>query len=220
MARVKTRTPQQRDARELALTRPADPYRGALTDPYPAPALIAEPAAQPVATAGQRQPAQLGEEPAAAPAGVAAPAVQRQPGTPGAATWAGILAIVLGLTMGLFGLLLLTIVSLQNDYSSADRSFYRGTDSGYVVLGLLDFGLAACCGIGGIVLLTGRITGRIAVTVGGWAILILAAFWYVGADIRPIVPIIVAVVAAVMLLLSYTPSVTRWLGVLPPPQPS
>ena len=132
---------------------------------------------------------------------------------------AGIIGIALGLTLGLFGLLLLTIVSLQNDYGAPDRSFYRGTDSGYVVLGLVDFGLAACCGIGGIVLMTGRVSGRIAVTAGGWATLMLAGFWLVDGTVNVVVPIVLAVAAATMLFFSYQRAVTDWLGVLPPPQP-
>ena len=149
------------------------------------------------------------------------PGRQRQVnrGTPGAATLAGIVGIALGLTLGLFGLLLLTIVSLQNDYGAPDRSFYRGTDSGYVVLGLVDFGLAACCGIGGIVLMTGRLSGRIAITVGGWATLMLSGFWLLDGAVRAVVPAVLAVSAATMLFFSYQRPVTDWLGVLPPPQP-
>jgi hypothetical protein len=88
-----------------------------------------------------------------------------------------------------------------------------------VVLGLVDFGLAACCGIGGIVLMTGRLSGRIAVTVGGWATLMLSGFWLLDGAVRAVVPIVLAVSAATMLFFSYQRPVTDWLGVLPPPQP-
>lgn len=215
MADARPRTPQQRAARELALTPPANPYRGALSDPYSRPV-----PQQPAATSkpASRLTSSLDSEPAGARPATGQP--RRVPrGTPGSATLAGIVGIALGLTLGLFGLLLLTIVSLQNDYGAPDRSFYRGTDSGYVVLGLLDFGLAACCGIGGIVLMTGKVSGRIAITVGGWATLMLSGFWLLDGAVRAVVPIVLAASAATMLFFSYQRSVTDWLGVLPPPQP-
>lgn len=211
MADARPRTPQQRAARELALTPPANPYRGALSDPY------SRPVPQPPAATSKPTSRLAGEPADAPPATGQPPRVPR--GTPGAATLAGIVGIALGLTLGLFGLLLLTIVSLQNDYGAPDRSFYRGTDSGYVVLGLLDFGLAACCGIGGIVLMTGKVGGRIAITVGGWATLMLSGFWLLDGAVRALVPIVLAVSAATMLFFSYQRPVTDWLGVLPPPQP-
>jgi hypothetical protein len=201
MTEARARTPQQRAARELARTPIADPYRGALSDPFSQPMPDQPPPNQPTA-AGQ-------------PTGTYRPTA----GTPSSATLAGILGIALGLTLGLFGLLLLTIVSLQNDYGAPDRSFYRGTDSGYVVLGLVDFGLAVCCGIGGIVLMTGRVGGRIAMTVGGWATMMLSGFWLLDGNVQPAVPIVLAVAAATMLFFGYQRPVTYWLGVLPPPQP-
>lgn len=216
MARVRTRTAQQRDARELALTRPADPYRGALKDPF-TPTRVAVPANDPAPTTASVRTA---TEPSAAtadqPLAVSRPV---RAGQPGGITLAGILGIVLGLGTGIFGLLLVTIVNLQDQYGAPDRSFYRGTDSGYIVLGLLDFGIAALCGVGGITLLTGRVLGRIALTVGGWACLILAAYWLEDSSVRWFVPIGVAVLAAAMLFGAYTRTATRWLGVLPTPQP-
>lgn len=226
---TKAGTPQQRAARELARTPPANPYRGALTDPFSQP--LPEPPAAPERPAPDRA-ATGSYRPAAGTPGY--PTTTRTPGyatttrtpgypttagTPGYATLAGILGIALGLTLGLFGLLLLTIVSLQNDYGAPDRSFYRGTDSGYVVLGLLDFGLAVCCGIGGILLMTGRVSGRIALTAGGWATLLLSGFWLLDGNVRLLVPIVLAVAAATMLFFSYQQPVTYWLGVLPSPQP-
>jgi hypothetical protein len=214
MPEARARTPQQRAAHELARTPTANPYRGALSDPFSAP-VADQPTRAERGSAGT-EAAGSGGEPAATGA---QPSYRPTSGTPGSATLAGILGIALGLTLGLFGLLLLTIVSLQNDYGAPDRSFYRGTDSGYVVLGLVDFGLAACCGIGGIVLMTGRISGRIAVTVGGWATLLLSGFWLLDGNVKAVVPIVLAVAAATMLFFSYQRPVTYWLGVLPPPQP-
>ncbi len=222
MAGTRARTPQQRAARELALTPPANPYRGALSDPYSQP-VPQQPAATGMPDGRPTDARPADARPADARPADARPAAGRPHrvprGTPGSATLAGIVGIALGLTLGLFGLLLLTIVSLQNDYGAPDRSFYRGTDSGYVVLSLVDFGLAACCGIGGIVLMTGKVSGRIAVTVGGWATLMLSGFWLLDGAVRAIVPIILAVSAATMLFFSYQRPVTDWLGVLPPPQP-
>ncbi|HTZ43640.1 MAG TPA: hypothetical protein VMB79_07235 [Jatrophihabitans sp.] len=198
MAPARKPTTQQRDARELARTPPADPYRGTLTDPFSRP--VAEPAREPVPERADPVP-----RPSAR--------------TPSGASLAGIIGIALGLTLGLFGLLLLTIVSLQNDYGAPDRSFYRGTDSGYVVLGLVNFVLAGCCAIGGIVLMTGRLSGRIALTIGGWATILLSGFWLIDGSVRVVVPIVLAVAAATMLCFGYQRPVTDWLGVLPPPQP-
>lgn len=203
MATARTRTAQQRDARELALTRPPDPYRGGLTDPYGGRPVASQPP-------GADQPVP-GEPPV-----TTFPATDRSPTS---ATFAGILGIALGLTLALFAMLLLTILSLQNDYGAPDRSFYRGTDSGYLVLALVDFGLAVACALGGIVLMTGRVSGRIAMTVGGWGTLLLAAFWYLRGELNPIAPVIMAIAALAMLMLCYQRSVTRWLGVLPAPQP-
>jgi len=223
MAKARTRTPQQLAARELALTPPSNPYRATLSDPYSQPVLERQPAV-PERTAAERAAA-VRALPERAAAERTEPQQQNgQParmvrGTPGAATMAGIIGIALGLTLGLFGLLLLTIVSLQNDYGAPDRSFYRGTDSGYVVLGLVDFGLAACCAVGGIMLMTGRVNGRIATTAGGWATLMLSGFWLLDGAVRIAVPIVLAVAAATMLFFSYQRPVTDWLGVLPPPQP-
>jgi len=211
MAPARKPTPQQRDARELARTPPADPYRGTLTDPFSRP--VAEPPTD--SKPGDNKPAggsSIGRD--------SADPIPRPPTrTPSGAPLAGILGIALGLTLGLFGLLLLTIVSLQNDYGAPDRSFYRGTDSGYVVLGLVNFVLAACCGIGGIVLMTGRLSGRIALTIGSWATILLSGFWLVDGAVRAMVPIVLAIAAATVLFFSYQRPVTYWLGVLPPPQP-
>jgi hypothetical protein len=202
MATARDRTAQQRDARELALSRPTDPYRGAMLDPFsdrPAPVPAGEPGADPPPV----------------------PPLPRVPaGTPAAATAAGLLGLALSLAMALFGISLLALLSLQSDYGAPDRSFYRGADSGSAVLALIDFGLSAGCGLGGGMLMSGRVVGRVAITVSGWAIIGLSAFWYLRGHASSAVAVSVGVAAAAMLLLSYQRSVTRWLGVLLPPQPT
>lgn len=197
MASSRRRTPQQRDARELALTRPADPYRGALTDPY----------------LDQPEPG-LPEFPVEVP-----PLPRVGSDTPGSATAAGVLGITLALVLALFGVSLLAVLSLQHDYGTADRSFYRGTDSGYVVLALLDFGLAIGSGAGGIALMNGRLGGRLALTATGWTTLMLSAFWYLRGQVTVFIPLVIAAAATIILTCAYQAKVTRWLGVLPVPQP-
>ena len=201
MATASSRTAQQRDARRLALTRPPDPYRGGLFDPF---------SDRPSGTA-QTLPSE--------PVELAPLAGRRNFGTPGPASVAGVTGIVLGLCLALFGISLLALISLQNQYGAPDRSFYRGSDSGYVILGLIDFGLAAGCVAGGIMLMDGRLVGRIALTVAGWTTLALSAFWYLRGHVVLAVPIIVALAAAAMLMCSYQRSVSYWLGVLPAVQP-
>ncbi len=196
----RTPTPQQQAARELALTPPANPYRGALLDPYAAVA--------PSPTAAEVEPV---EQPTAI-------ADRPQTRMPSSANFAAIIGIVLGLLLALSGLVLLTVLSLEHDYGAPDRSFYRGSDSGYLVLGLLDFGLAICCAVGGILLLGGRVLGRVALTAGGWATLVLAGYWLVAGG-RIIPPLLFGLGAALMLALAYNRAVTEWLGVLAPPQP-
>jgi len=200
----------RRDARELATTRPADPYRGALTDPYAAPVPKPGPgnAAATGAVSTQSRPA-AGTE------------YQPPPGSrnPGQAVLAGIVAIGLGAITGLFGLLLLAIISLQEEYGAPDRSFYQGSDSSYLLLALLDFALGGCLVVGGISLLTGRLIGRVLITVAGWTVLALSAFWWVQAPVTALVPLLLALLSLAMLVLSYQANVTRWLGVLPAAQP-
>jgi hypothetical protein len=211
----------RRDARELAATRPADPYRGALTDPYAAPTVQPGAATQPGTTAqpgaaGSAVPLAASAEPRSSDSDYQPPAGHR---TPGQAVLAGILAIGLGATSGLFGLLLLAIVSLQEEYGAPDRSFYQGSDSSYVLLALLDFVLGACLVVGGISLLTGRLAGRLLITIAGWTVLALCAFWWVQASVTAMVPLVVALLSLGMLVLCYQARVTRWLGVLPAAQP-
>lgn len=214
----------RRDARELALTRPADPYRGALTDPYTG---QVAPAAS---TTGQLAPAGAVAPPTRP--GHATRAVDPRLGTsvdynplpagnraPGPAVMAGIIAISLGAALGLFGLLLLAIISLQDEYGAPDRSFYQGSDSSYLLLALLNFALGACLAVGGIALLTGRLVGRLAITIAGWTMIALCGFWWLQAAVNGWVPLVIALLSLIMLALSYQASVTRWLGVLPAAQP-
>lgn len=206
----------RRDARELAVTRPADPYRGALTDPYQARTVQPGPASAPTPAAvrtGSRTAAGTDHRPSA---DYQPPAGHRSPGQ---AMLAGIVAIGLGATTGLFGLLLLAIISLQEEYGAPDRSFYQGSDSSYLLLALLDFVLGGCLVVGGISLLTGRLIGRVLITVAGWTVLALCAFWWVQAPVTALVPLLLALLSLAMLVLSYQASVTRWLGVLPAAQP-
>src|SRR3954469_669491 len=206
----------RRDARELARTPPPDPYRGALAAPYASPA-------QPTESAGT--PSLAGQPPGREPApGTSAPAADHRPSparnrTPGQAVLAGILAIGIGSAVGLFGLLLLAIISLQEEYGAPDRSFYRGSDSSYLLLALLDFALAGCLVVGGISFLTGRLVGRLSITAAGWTVLALCGFWWLQATVEAPVPLLVALSSLGMLVLAYQASVTRWLGVLPAAQP-
>lgn len=202
----------RRDARELAATRPVDPYRGGLTDPFTA--LPPRPASAPVSSDSRQRGR---DEPSTAAVAGYQPAPGRH--TPGQAVLAGILAIGLGATTGLFGLLLLAIISLQEEYGAPDRSFYQGSDSNYLLLALLDFGLGAGLVAGGISLLTGRLSGRVLITAAGWAGLVLCAFWWVQSSVTAAVPLAFALLSLGMLMLSYQASVTRWLGVLPAAQP-
>jgi len=204
------------DARELATTMPPDPYRGALTDPY-----TGRPTATPAVGTGlsAAQPA------AGAGAGVglgSVPDYSRLPArnrTPAPAVLAGILAIGLAAVLGMFGLLLLAIISLQDEYGAPDRSFYRGSDSNYLLLALLNFALGASLAIGGISFVTGRLGGRLVITIAGWAVLVVCGFWWLQATVNALVPLFLAAASLGMLALAYQASVTRWLGVLPAAQP-
>jgi hypothetical protein len=206
-------------ARELALTQPADPYRAALTDPYSGRPAAAPPPAGP-GSAGRPDGGLDGPANGPGPIPVAGygqlPASNR---TPGPAVMAGILALGLAALLGLFGLLLLAIISLQDEYGAPDRSFYRGSDSSYLLLALLDFALGACLAIGGISFLTGRVIGRLVITISGWTVLTVCGFWWLQAAVNGMVPLLMAAASLGMLALSYQASVTRWLGVLPAAQP-
>lgn len=208
------------DARELAASRPADPYRGALTDPY-----TALPGPAPVAgssvgdTAAAVKPADLSDEGSVSSATEDHQRAASSNNAPGPAVIAGIIALALGAVLGLFGLLLLAIISLQDQYGAPDRSFYKGSDSSYLLLALLNFGLGGCLVIGGISFLTGRLNGRLAITVAGWTVIAVCGFWWSQGTVTRLMPLVICLSTVGMLALSYHRSVTRWLGVLPAAQP-
>jgi hypothetical protein len=239
MATGSARTPQQRDAHELARIPQANPYRGAMLDPFatspadpaspadsaspadpasPSDSASSPPSRSPAIPHNPHRPART-RRPARSPADRPPVAPWASTATPTAATVAGVLGLALSLAMALFGISLLALLTLQSDFGAPDRSFYRGADSGSVVLALIDFGLAGGCAVGGMLLMGGRVLGRIACTVAGWLILCLSAFWYLRGHASAAVPVTVALAAGAMLLLSYQASVTRWLGVLLPAQP-
>ena len=227
------------DARELAAAKPADPYRGALTDPYSGrPAAAAAPAGPNGAGPSAGRPgAAAGRPRAAAPspgAAASSPGANTGPGAnpaegygrrpagnsvPGPALMAGILALGLATILGLFGLILLAIINLQDEYGAPDRSFYRGSDSSYLLLALLNLVLGAGLVIGGISFLTGRLLGRLAITIAGWTVLTVCGFWWLRGTVNDLVPLLIAAASLGMLALCYQASVTRWLGVLPAAQP-
>jgi hypothetical protein len=213
------------DARELAASRPADPYRGALTDPYTPPPAVDVKATAPTGAALAGISSTVTGEPTGT-RNEAAPtqAEDHEPvppgnATPGPAVVAGIIAIALGAALGLFGMLLLAIISLQDEYGAPDRSFYRGSDSSYLLLALLDFALGGCLVAGGISLLTGRLNGRLALTVAGWTVIALCGFWWSQGATNRLLPLLIGLLALAMLALCYQRSVTRWLGVVPAAQP-
>jgi hypothetical protein len=208
------------DARELAVTKPADPYRGALTDPF-----SGRPAAAPSTGPNSAGPSTGALDAAGANNGLRQdPAAEYGPlpagnRTPAPAVMAGILALGLAAILGLFGLLLLAVISLQDEYGAPDRSFYRGSDSSYLLLALLNFVLGASLVIGGISFLTGRILGRLVITIAGWTVLTVCGFWWLQAAVNDLVPLLLAAASLGMLALCYQASVTRWLGALPAAQP-
>jgi hypothetical protein len=206
------------DARELAATKPADPYRGALTDPYLSQSATAGALPGPDRNAAVAGP---GPHPTTVPDDGASEYVQPPAGnrTPAPAVMAGVLAIALAAVLGLFGLLLLAIISLQDEYGAPDRSFYRGSDSSYLLLALLNLALAASLAIGGISLLTGRLAGRLVITIAGWTVLTVCGFWWLQSTVNGLVPLVMAAASLCMLALAYQAVVTRWLGVLPAAQP-
>ncbi|HEX4729471.1 MAG TPA: hypothetical protein VH298_16805, partial [Jatrophihabitans sp.] len=168
MATRSARTPQQRDAHELARTPQADPYRGSMLDPFAASSPVAKsPTTKPAASPPTKPPANPRPTENSQPVRSQPVAPWASTATPAAATIAGVLGLMLSLPMALFGISLLALLSLQSDFGAPDRSFYQGADSGSVVLALIDFGLAAGCAMGGILLMGGRVLGRVTCTVSG-----------------------------------------------------
>jgi len=203
MAAPRRNSATARDARELAKTPVPNPYRGQLADPY-----SGGPSAGDAGPANDVAPA--------LPSGVLY--FSRIPAPP-PATAAGVTGIVLGAVIALFGLMLMAILSFQNELGAPDRSFHQGNDASFLLLAFLDYGLAALCIGGGSGLLSGRVAGRIALTAGGWITVGMCFFWWHSNHVQDFVPMFVGIAAAAMLIAMYDPKVTRWLGVLPPPQP-
>ncbi|MCW2491430.1 MAG: hypothetical protein JWN47_794 [Frankiales bacterium] len=198
------------DARELATSPVADPYRGQLTDPF-----YEQPVPDDVALFVPR---------GTGPAAVARPArrpallqVHRQ--TPGIVVTVGVAAIVLGVLIAVLGLLVIAVINISNNLDGGDRSFYRGQDATYVLLGVLDFGIAVALIGGAIAVMSGKITGRIALTAANWAVVGLSVYWWRQPSVPPFIPIALGLVALASLIALYQASITRWLGVLPAAQP-
>jgi hypothetical protein len=205
MAASQRNSATARDARELAKTLVPNPYRGQLADPYSDGAIPAG-----VALAG---------DVARAPASPGGPLYFSRIPAPQPATAAGVTGIVLGALIALFGLMLMAILSFQNELGAPDRSFHQGNDASFLLLAFLDYGLAAVFIGGGSGLLSGRVAGRIALTAAGWITIGMCFFWWHTNHVQDFVPIFVGIAAAAMLIAMYDPKVTRWLGVLPAPQP-
>jgi hypothetical protein len=228
MARTKDRTKDQRvaatQARELALTPVSNPYRGQYADPF-ADQRVPQGTLMHAPTGGQHIAASTNRS--LAPPTVAPPLETRvdvtgrpiRPPAPRLAVAAGVLALVLGVIVGVLGLLLIALISISHNIDVGDRSFYQGQDSSYVLLGVLNLGVSAALVIGAVAMMTGRISGRIALTAGAWTVLGFSAFWGTQDAVPAFMPIVLAAAALAILTLSYQRSLTRWLGVLPPPQP-
>jgi hypothetical protein len=205
MAGSRRNSPTARDARELAGTPVPNPYRGQLADPY---------TDRPVPADATLNGGQTGS-----PALPAGPMYFSRVPAPRSATLAGVVGIVLGSVIALFGLMLMAILSFQNELGAPDRSFHEGNDASILLLSFLDYGLAALCIGGGSGLLSGRVAGRIALTAGGWIALGMSFYWWHSSNVQDVIPILACMTSAAMLIVMYDPKVTRWLGVLPYPQP-
>jgi hypothetical protein len=207
----------RRAARELAATPVVDPYRGQLH------AVRTEPPAIESAAAASPSPATSDLPPVDAPGpetGWRATAGAHPATTPSATTAASMLAMILAVFAAVFGLGLITFVILAHTLPDVgDRSFYAGSDARDALIGVLDLGLCGLGIVGAIGLSAGRLAGRIAVTVFGWTMLGLSVYWLDAGRTTPVLPLVAATTSVLVLLLSYHASVTRWLGVLPHPQP-
>jgi hypothetical protein len=225
------RTKEQRAAatlaRELALTPVANPYAGQFTDPFAGQG--APPGAVLLAPGGRRltvsQP--TAQRPAVNEAQMVGPAspygydITGRPThakAPAVAVATGVIGLLLGVVVGVLGLLLIALISLVHNVDVGDRSFYEGQDGSYVLLGALNLCVSAALVIGSVAMLTARLAGRIAVTAATWTVLGFSAYWTTQ-DVPIFIPIVLGLAGAVALFLAYHPSLTRWLGVLPPPQP-
>jgi hypothetical protein len=198
------------DARDLARSPVANPYRDQLADPY---VDAAVPDGVALYVPGRLH--QVGiVRPQWAP--MLYPVKRR---ASGAATTAGVLGLALGVIQATLGLLVIALVNAVNGLDTGDRSFYQGRDASYILMGVLDFGVAALLIGGGIALFGGRVGGRVALSAGGWAVLGFSSYWLAQDRVPWVIPAFMGVCAVVMLMACYQSSVTRWLGVLPPPQP-
>jgi hypothetical protein len=205
-----TKSPPE-DARDLARSPVADPYRGQLSDPFadrPVPEDVA------LFLPGRRNQVVV-----ARPASSGPPLYASRRRAPTVVTTAGVIGLALGVLEGTLGLLVIALVNAVNGLAGGDRSFYRGRDASYILLGLLDFGAAVLLVAGAIALLGGRQSGRIALTAGGWVTIGFSCFWWTQDRVPWAIPAFMATSAVALLVLLYDAAVTRWLGVLPPPQP-
>ena len=216
-------------ARELALTPVTNPYRGQFADPFadqrvPGGALLFAPGGRqltaPAADAGSAA-ARVSPVPAGGATSPWGYDVTGQPiraKAPSVAVAAGVIGLLLGVIVGVLGLLLIALISLVHNVDVGDRSFYEGQDGSYVLLGALNLVVSAALVIGSVAMLTGRLAGRIALTAAAWTVLGFSAYWMTQ-DVLAFIPIVLGLAGASVLVLAYHPTLTRWLGVLPPPQP-
>jgi hypothetical protein len=232
VARTKDQRIAAEQARELARAPVSDPYRGQLADPFadqrvPAGTLLAAPGGRaqiaPGSSGGDGAPAGgfgLGSgAPPTFSGGYDVTGQPIRPRAPGLAVAVGVLALLEGVVIGVLGLLLIALISISHNIDVGDRSFYAGQDASYILLGVLNLGVSAALVVGAVALMTGRLSGRIALTAGAWTVLGFSAFWGTQDNVSGYIPFVLALVAAAILALGYQRSLTDWLGVLPPPQP-
>ena len=209
-AQKSTRSPSQ-DARDLARTPVSNPYRGQLNDPF-ADHGVPEDVAL-FAARGHRRIAVV--RPARVPPTTVGMVRRRAPGLVVAL---GVLSLVEATAVAVLGLLVIALVNLVSGVGE-DRSFYAGRDAGYILLGVLDLGVAVLLAGGAIAMIGGRVSGRIALTAAQAAVIAFSVYWW-GQDRVPRgIPLVVGLSGVTILTASYQASITRWLGVLRPPQP-
>lgn len=211
MATRKLTRSAREDARELARTPVADPYRRQLQDPFTDRG-VPDDVALFVPRGGQQlavaRPARTGP--------VTAPQARRR--APGFVVTLGVVSLIEAAAVAVLGLVVIALVNLA-DGLGGDRSFYAGRDASYILLGVLDIGVAVALTFGAITLMAGRVSGRIALTAGQIAVIAFSTYWWGQDRIPRGIPLVIGLVATGVLLLSYQASITRWLGVLRPPQP-
>jgi len=198
------------DAHDLASTPVPNQYRSQLVDPY-----CDQPVPDYVVLVAPRSDSRVVPESARYAMG----ASPNKRHAPTLAVVAGVIGLISGALVGIYGLLLFALVTIENDLGSPDRSFYQGSDASYVLLGLLDLALAACLTAGAVGLMSAKVTGRIALTIAGWVTAGLSFFWWDEGRAPWLVPAVMGASAIAMLLFAYHRTVTDWLGVLPVPQP-